>query len=82
VTSDLADELCFTLDGDPMHKGKVRSLIEPIKTYKPKKMEIWVFRDYHTVMRRESFSSNEGRDDQMVRDESSESEEQSTLQPV
>ena len=59
VQSDLTDELSFTLDGDPMHRGKVRNLIEPIKTYRPKRMEIWVFRDYHTVMRRASFSSDD-----------------------
>lgn len=63
VSSDLTDELCFTLNGDPMLRGKVRSLIEPIKTYKPRKMEIWNFREYHTVMRKASFSSNEGRED-------------------
>lgn len=75
MTSDLCDELCFTLDGDPMHRGKVRNLIEPIKTYRPKKMEIWVFRDYNTVMRRASFSSNEMPDDLLEqREESSESE--------
>ena len=50
VTSDLSDELGFTLNGDPMHRGKVRSIIAPIKTYKPKKMEIWVFREYATIM--------------------------------
>ena len=50
VTSDLSNELSFTLNGDPMHRGKVRSIIAPIKTYKPKKMEIWVFPDYATIM--------------------------------
>ena len=50
MTSDLSDELSFTLNGDPMHRGKVRSLIQPIKTYKPKKMELWVFQDYSQIM--------------------------------
>ena len=78
VTSDLSDELCFTLDGDPTHRGKVRNLIEPIRTYRPKKIEIWVFKDYHTVMRRASFSSNEGPNEIFDQEESSESE---ILQP-
>ena len=50
MTSDLTDELGFTLNGDPIHRGKVRSIIAPIKTYKPKKMELWVFRDYAHIM--------------------------------
>ena len=40
-----------------MHRGKVRSIIAPIKTYKPKKMEIWVFRDYATIMPHSLFNS-------------------------
>ena len=59
VTSDLSDELSFALNGDPMNRGKVRSLIEPIKTYRPKKMEIWVFKGYHEIMHEASFSSLE-----------------------
>ncbi len=45
VTSDLANEQSFALNGDPKYRGKVRSLIEPLKTYKPKKMELWIFKD-------------------------------------
>lgn len=73
--------MCFTLDGDPMHRGKVRNLIEPIKTYRPKKMEIWVFRDYHTVMRRNSFSSNDDMRDDCC-EASVESSESEILQPI
>lgn len=40
-----------------MHRGKVGSLISPIKTYKPRKMEIWVFRDYATIMPNSLLSS-------------------------
>ena len=36
VTSDLANEQSYALNGDPKHRGKVRSLIEPLKTYKPR----------------------------------------------
>ena len=57
MTSDLSDELGFTLTGHPMNRGKVGSIIAPIKTYKPKKMEIWVFRDYATIMPHSLFNS-------------------------
>ena len=40
-----------------MNRGKVGSIIAPIKTYKPKKMEIWVFRDYATIMPHSLFNS-------------------------
>ena len=50
MTSDLTHELGFALCGDPIHRSKVGSLIAPIKTYQPKKMEIWVFREYAHIM--------------------------------
>lgn len=51
MTSDLSSELFFTLSGDAKHRGKVDSLISPIKVYKPKKMELWVFREYSQIQR-------------------------------
>ena len=58
VTSDLSDDLCFTLAGDPMNRGKLGSIIAPIKTYKPTKMEIWVFRDYASILPHSLFNSD------------------------
>ena len=60
VTSDLSSEVSFTLNGDPVHRGKVRNLIEPIRTYRPTKMEIWVFRNYSDIIHEASFSSLSG----------------------
>ena len=58
MTSDLVDELSFTLNGDPIHRGKVRSLIPPKRKYKPKKVELWVFKDYAWIMPHSFITSN------------------------